>query len=292
MGKIISKEDLGDRTKYIGASDTPAILGLDLYRTPYDVWLEKTGRIPPTDLTGNKAAEAGIILEPSVLDFAEQHIGKIMRKVEIPVDGLGFPLIVHLDGITVDSGDPVEAKTSGLFSPLAIEWGEDGTDEVPDYVAIQVQVQIAASKKNLGHIPAFLGGRGFSMFRLPSNKELQQIIMDSLGKFWIDCVQADTPPPNSVPSLAIAGRIRREPGSTIEIDQEVIDQYLTAGDLAKGAKNNFDAAKAVMLAFLGDAEAGLIDDVTRVTYFEQERKAYEVQASKFRVLRIKKMKRV
>ena len=33
-----------DRAKYLGGSDVGAILGLSPYKTPLDVWLEKTGK--------------------------------------------------------------------------------------------------------------------------------------------------------------------------------------------------------------------------------------------------------
>jgi putative phage-type endonuclease len=288
MDKIISKEDLGDRTEYIGASDAPAILGVNQYRTAYDVWLEKTGRIPPVDLTGNKAAEAGIILEPSVLDFAEQHIGKIKRKIEVPAEGLGYPLIVHLDGRTVDGQNPVEAKTSGLFSPLHSDWGEEGTDEVPDFVAIQAQTQLIPTKKEVCHVPALLGGKGFVMYWLQKADELQQIINDRLGIFWNDHVLKDIPPPDSLPSIDLAGKIFREPGSATEIKPVMLDLYLETTAAEKAASKFRNAAKAALLVALGDTEAGTIGGAVRVTYFEQIRKPHMVKGSKFRVLRMKK----
>ena len=287
MTKTKAREDLGDRTKYIGASDAPAILGVNRYRSAYDVWLEKTGRVT-VDLTGNKAAEAGILLEPSVLDFAEKHIGKIDRKIEVPGEGLGYPLIVHLDGRTVDGQNPVEAKTSGLFSPLHSDWGDEGTDDVPDFVAIQAQTQLIPAKSEICHIPALLGGKGFVMYWLQKADELQQIINDRLGTFWNDHVLKDIPPPDSLPSLDLAGKIYRELGSLTEIDPTVLDMYLKATEAEKAASKTRNISKAALLAALSDTEAGTVDGVVRVTYFEQKRKECFVKASKFRVLRPKK----
>ena len=42
---LINQDFTHDRTKYLGGSDIGAILGLSKYRTPVDVWLEKTGRV-------------------------------------------------------------------------------------------------------------------------------------------------------------------------------------------------------------------------------------------------------
>jgi len=46
----MSHEDwLAERRKSLGGSDVGAIVGLHRYATPYTVWAEKTGRIPPKE---------------------------------------------------------------------------------------------------------------------------------------------------------------------------------------------------------------------------------------------------
>jgi predicted phage-related endonuclease len=47
------------RTQSIGASDAAAALGLSRCKTPYDLYLEKTGEAEPDDLDGNEAVEIG-----------------------------------------------------------------------------------------------------------------------------------------------------------------------------------------------------------------------------------------
>lgn len=41
---LINQDFTHDRTKYLGGSDIGAILGLSPYKTPLDVWLEKTAK--------------------------------------------------------------------------------------------------------------------------------------------------------------------------------------------------------------------------------------------------------
>ena len=53
---VISQQQLSDRNKGIGSSDAAAILGLSSYKTPYDIWLQKTGRVD-----GGGAGEAAWI---------------------------------------------------------------------------------------------------------------------------------------------------------------------------------------------------------------------------------------
>lgn len=57
------------RNETIGSSEIAAVLGLDPHRTPYDVWLTKTGQQP--EFSGNEATKRGNILEPAVADWFE-----------------------------------------------------------------------------------------------------------------------------------------------------------------------------------------------------------------------------
>ena len=56
-------EWLAFRTKGVGGSDMGTILGLNPYSTPYDLWLEKTGRQQPEDISGKWAIVKGNALE-------------------------------------------------------------------------------------------------------------------------------------------------------------------------------------------------------------------------------------
>ncbi len=279
---------LGDRSKYIGASDVPAILGFSPWRTKWDVWAEKTSRLIP-DNSSSKIMEAGTILEPSIIDWAANQIGEIERTVEIPRNDFDFPLIVHLDGRRISDGDPVEAKTSGLFSPLSPDWGDDGTDEVPKHIAIQAQTQLIATDRDLCHIPAFLGGRGFVLYRILAHAGLQAIILSHLTKFWVEQVLKNEPPLDSLPTLGIAKRIKRQ-ATTVDISGDLIEAYLAAHENERATKKTKKEVQAAIISALGDAEAGNAEGVGQATYFEQKRSEYTVEASTFRVLRIKKEK--
>ena len=49
----------------LGASDAAAVLGLDPWRGPIEVWLDKTGQLPATS---SEAMELGHALEPVIAD--------------------------------------------------------------------------------------------------------------------------------------------------------------------------------------------------------------------------------
>ena len=62
--------------KSLGGSDVGAVLGMNPYRSPYSVWAEKTGRLPPKE--DNEAMRQGRDLENYV---AERFCGESKKKV-------------------------------------------------------------------------------------------------------------------------------------------------------------------------------------------------------------------
>jgi len=57
----LSPEAVAERVNYIGASDVPVILGLSPWRTPYDLWSIKTGRLA-NEFAPSPAAKIGLAL--------------------------------------------------------------------------------------------------------------------------------------------------------------------------------------------------------------------------------------
>jgi len=271
-------------TVALGASEVAAALGLSPWTSPYELWARKTGRLIVQK--ESDALDAGTRLEPAIIDWAESVIGRIERPVEASIDGT--PIVTHPDGLT-DSGCPVEAKTSGITGPLYGTWGEEWSDEIPEHYLVQCLVQLEATKADVCHVPALLGGRGFVMYRVPSNRDVQQAIVERAVNWFEYHVIGDRPPElTAPPPLNVLKKLRRDPGRTVEIDQELVERWQEAKERAKEAQRQADELQAAVIAALGDAEAGELPDGRLVTYYEQFRKGYTVEDTTFRVLRVKK----
>ena len=62
------------RKNGIGGSDVGAIMGLNPWKSPVEVWLEKTGHSEPPDLSGKESVEWGNRLEAVVAEkFADRR---------------------------------------------------------------------------------------------------------------------------------------------------------------------------------------------------------------------------
>jgi len=280
----ITKTQLERRKKHLGSSDIAAILGLDRFKSAYDVWASKTDRLP--DDSGNAATKAGQYFENGVLEYAEENLGNLIRNQYRSVKGSGIPIGTNVDAIVVQTGEPVEAKTAGLFGPLMDHWGNENTDEVPDRVIIQASVHMLCTESELCHIAAFLGGRGFVPFVIRRDETIINVVSETAVNFWEKFVLTDTPPDNSLPSVSTVKRLRREPKSIVQIDDSLVDVWLAAKEAAKAANALKEQTQTEVLAALGDAEAGSCTQGF-VTYYEQSRKETIVKASTFRVARFK-----
>lgn len=72
-----------ERTGYIGGSDIGAILGVDRFRTPLDVWREKVGEVLPFE--GNADTERGLKLEPVAAREYTERTGIKLRRVNAQI---------------------------------------------------------------------------------------------------------------------------------------------------------------------------------------------------------------
>jgi putative phage-type endonuclease len=292
------------RRKALGSTDVAAILGVDKYKNAYDVWLEKTDQVDPAKTT--EVMEAGTYFEAGVMAWAADQLGKLETDPEkLVFKAEGFPIVSHPDAYVIGCEEPVEAKTSGLYGPLPDQWGPEGSDEVPDRVLIQCHVHMLCMGKEYCHVPTFLGGKGFQMFTVKQDQFVIDEICDKSIEFW-DHVIAHVQPPDIVPSMAFIKRIRREPQKTVDIDPQLVKNWLSAKESLKLAEHVKESAQEAVLSALGDAEGGRCGELGMVTFLEQSRRSTDTKAltadmpeiakkyekvSTFRVARLKKPKK-
>lgn len=287
------------RQKAIGASDMAAVLGMDPWRSAYDVWLEKTGQVRGEQT--KPWMETGKFFEAAVLRWAETLYGPLVRNQRRT-----YPkayLASNTDALVKLDGVPVEGKTGGLFGPLTEVWGEPGTDQVPDRILIQCHVQMICTGKETCHVPAFLGGRGFVNFEIALDPQVAAVILAMAIEFWEKNVLQRIPPDNCLPSDELLKRIRREPNKVVAVDDAIVSAYIEAQQRASATDEVKDEASLQLRAALGDAEAGE-SNVARVEYFlgksgrfdekrfraDRPDIAAEYMKEPFRTLRIKKHK--
>ena len=167
------------------ASETPSVLGISPWVTPYQLWLLKTGRTEPTV---NAAMRNGTALEPLARHAYEVETGHVMQPLVLQ-DGL---YSASLDSMTLDGDLIVEIKVPfrGRESSL---WKGVEAGEVPAHYVAQIQHQLMVSGAGQAHLWVFDGERGLLHVVEPDTVAMQAIrtAWDTFAVF----MDTDTPPP-------------------------------------------------------------------------------------------------
>lgn len=123
-----------DRTQGLGGSDIPVLLGFSKWKSPLDLYLEKTGEKKEDDLTCNQNTkhilDMGKMLEPYVIQsFQEEEGTKVIRQQERIFHPKHTFLWGTIDGMCGDL--VIEVKTTASYV-------EGWKNSIPLHVLAQV----------------------------------------------------------------------------------------------------------------------------------------------------------
>ena len=190
--KDMSREEwLSVRNQGIGSSDSAAVVGLSPYKSPLELWMEKTGRKPPDDLSANEAVFWGSTLEPVIAQVYGEKTGAKVRRVHAVLQHYEHPhMLANLDRIVahpIDGHGILEVKTAGHWSE---GYWEDG---VPEHYQCQVLHQLAVTGKAWADVAVLIAGQEFRTYRIERDEEKIAALIELEDRFWQHVVD-DTPP--------------------------------------------------------------------------------------------------
>jgi putative phage-type endonuclease len=192
-------------TLTLGGSEAAAALGLNPYKSPVQLWLEKTGQVEPAPVN-NDAVKWGSILEPVIAAELErdgyriEYMGTSVEVVE------GFRSC-HPDGRVNDDG-LLEIKTAGVRMSAA--WDDGG---IPTPYVIQVAHNMAVTGDQWALLACLIGGQRLEVRRIERDADLEQRILELEEQFWRH-VEDGTPPPPDGSSATDEVLRRMYPGSS------------------------------------------------------------------------------
>ena len=178
------------RKQGIGGSDASVVCGISRYKSPVELWMNKTGQLP--DQEAGEAAYWGTQLEPFVRAEFTKRTGIEVRTVNQLLQSEKYPfMLANLDGIceVPDVGTCIfEAKTASAYK--VGEW----EDTIPDEYALQLAHYMAVTGYAGTYIAVLIGGNTFKWKFIERDKELISMLIELESAFW-DHVQDRTPPP-------------------------------------------------------------------------------------------------
>lgn len=192
--KNLTREEWLDvRRKGIGGSDIAAVCGLSPFKSPLDVFLEKTGRY--TETPQNEKMKWGNILEdPVAREFANRRNCKIQRVNAVLQHAAVPHALVNLDRMILNppsNNGVLEVKTTSWASPWA-----DG--ELPEMYYCQFQWELEVSGLTWGSFAVLISGNEYQdRHQIKKDQGFCDRLLKAADNFWTHHVLTDTPPPPS-----------------------------------------------------------------------------------------------
>lgn len=250
------------RRKGIGGSDASVVCGINKYRSPVELWMDKTGRLSYDE--AGEAAYWGTQLESLVrTEFTKRtgievcSVNRLLQSEEHPF------MLANLDGecLHPNYGTCVfEAKTSSAYR--VDEWN----NTIPDEYQLQIQHYLAVTGYMGAYIAVLIGGNTFRWRFIERDEEMISMLIQLESNFWKH-VQTNMPPPldGSEASAQFLGKQfpNSVPLSSIKLPDSAADlmvQYDTASEQMERLTAQKKQAENLLKQMLGDNEAGTIGD--------------------------------
>lgn len=272
---MLSEADLLRRQRFITSSDAAPILGLDKFGTgPIEVYWRKHSPLAAKQ-EFRKEWDLGHRLEDVLCEWGANRLGGVPFERQQWVESIDGITAATLDGLITDRPEALEAKYAGGVRGDDMEWGDEGTDQIPQAYIVQTQHDCHVANLTRVWVPALIIGyrAEFRLYCVERNDELIDAIVRAEWRFFRDHIETQVPPDrNPVPPADVLKAMRRQTGKSIELTAvaPIAWDWL---ETARGACTEMEHRKkeieAVVLAQLGDAEVGGMPDGRSLRYVEE-----------------------
>lgn len=272
----------------IGGSDAASAVGLDPYRSPVALWLEKTGRVESRAET--EAMAWGKRLQPVLAAAVEEQGYAVMPAPSGTLDGPEDFMFGNVDGYcagewgTAPDGERLaypdasrgvlELKTAGIFQ--AKHW--DG-DEIPLHYQAQGLHYLAVTGLAFCLFGVLIGGQRFALRRMERDEDAISRLIGAERDFW-QYVERDEPPPVAwATSADLAAMFPDSSEGIVSLDDE--PELIERLRLARAAVEVADASKleaeGAIKARMGEAGTATLNGAKVATWKTQTAKRVNVK---------------
>lgn len=243
------------RASVVGGSEVAALFDASSWLTHFELWHRKNGTIATPDFGGNERIEAGIRLEPAIIEWACDKWGYQRRPTPKRLEN-GKGLGGHPDQLVIcpQRGDGlIEVKTADWL--VAKNWG----DEPPLQYQLQAMAYMGLAGVNWGDIVILVGGNELRRFQIEFRPKLFAEIERRVEAFWQSVKAGTAPKPDYTRDGSVIAELNT-PGTDDLIDLTgdnlaaiAAAEFLAADEISKEAAKRREAAKAELMDKLGEA---------------------------------------
>lgn len=297
MAKIptigMSREDwLAERRKSLGGSDIGAVLGLNKYATPYTVWAEKTGRLPPKE--DNEAMRQGRDLEQYVAERFSERSGKSVQRYNYLLRNDAAPYLhANIDRRIVGEKSGLECKTASALNLRSYSSGE-----FPESYYAQCVAYLAVTGWDRWYLAALVLNKAFYIYQITTVQDDSvpewcessvYVSPEEIGalkrcavEFWESYIIQDTPPPADSAAAtgdAIQSIYADDYGGSVELfgRDDLLRDYFFLVEERQGVQKRIDEIKQIIQCDMGNASEAFCAAAS-ITWRAQARKTFDGKA--------------
>jgi putative phage-type endonuclease len=238
-----------ERRQYLGASEIAAVMGLDKWKTPLDIFQEKTGLAEP--FAGNKYTERGNRLESIAAELFTELTGQKLQRRNQAYTHPQYPFIVgHIDRVFVG-----EKKLAEIKCPSIAAFRKYQREGLPESMVIQMQMYLGLTGFASGTWLIFCADAwDLVTFDIEFDEAIYEAAVVAAVMFWNNCVV----PGHAPDASAAASEVDIASTGTVIFreDEPFIAKSAAlreAIELKRDAEDLFDIAKKDFIQTVEDA---------------------------------------
>ncbi len=248
------EEWLEHRRKSIGGSDASAIIGMNNYSSPYTVWADKLGKIPPKE--DNEAMRLGRDLEDYVAKRFTEETGKKVRRENNILINPDIPFAhANVDRMIVGEDAGFEAKTTSALNVKRFKNGE-----YPENYYAQCVHYLMVTGCERWYLGVLVLGIEFKWFVIERDEGEIEALRKSEADFWEYVKSGEAPMVDGSDSTSETLRTIYPESNGDEVNlmayESDIQQYMTLSSLLDDVKKQKEEVANKIKAFMGEASKG------------------------------------
>jgi putative phage-type endonuclease len=251
---------LKERQKSIGGSDVGAIMGVNKWKSAFQVYIEKTEDITEVP-EASEAAYWGTNFKELVSKEFMKRTGKKVRRYNKQIAHKQYPFITaNIDRRVLGENSLLLCKTTSVFGAK----GWEGEEVPPSYI-LQCQHYMAVSGADKCYLALLAGGQKLIIKEILMDQELIEMIIAAETEFWAGHVILRLPP--SLDSSVAADKYLKDKypkaNSLMEVDlreenKDRIKRYLSLKQNIKVMEDEAKTLENNIKNELGEAEKGVV----------------------------------
>lgn len=259
------------RKQGCGGSDVAAIIGLSPYADAFSVWADKLELVERPEPTIRQ--RKGKFFESAICAWYSDETGNPTEWFDTTVQHPERPFMVCTPDAWVLDGSGARV---GLMDSKLVgfqnydQWGEPGTDKVPDHYAIQAQWNCSTTEKPWLDLAAALGDE-LRVYRIHRDPAIEAVLLEVVERFWKENVLGQTQPPIGATDTATAYLKKRFPKQVEPLrvatpeEADLMAAYKLAREEWDAMEARYDPLENRIREVIGDSE-GIINGSWRITF--------------------------